>query len=130
MALPSRLHTRWEFHPNKPRGPPPHRPGPPGGAPAPGGPPANHPRQWPPPPHFPPDGHSIAYSRVVAPPNVQDPPEWKYYSAIFIVGLDGSDPRQVTSTPKRHKGQLATETTDPSFSPTGKMLTFVRYDHP
>jgi Tol biopolymer transport system component len=65
---------------------------------------------------------------VVAPPNVQDPPEWKYYSAIFKVGLDGSDPHQVTSTPKRHKGQLATETTDPAFSPNGKMLTFVRYD--
>ena len=77
-------------------------------------------------PDFTPDGHSIAYSRAVAPPNAQDPPEWKLYSAIFIVGLDGSDPRQVTSTPKRYKGQLATETTDPAFSPNGKMLTFVR----
>ena len=89
---------------------------------------ASHPIEWPSHPDFTPDGHSIAYSRVVAPPNVQEPPEWKYYSAIFTVGLDGSDPRQVTSTPKRHKGQLATETTDPSFSPDGKMLTFVRYD--
>jgi Tol biopolymer transport system component len=89
---------------------------------------ASHPIAWPSHPDFTPDGQSIAYSRVVAPPNVQDPPEWKYYSAIFIVGLDGSDPRQVTSTPKRHKGQLATETTDPAFSPNGKMLTFVRYD--
>ena len=89
---------------------------------------ASHPSEWPSHPDFTPDGHSIAYSRVVAPPNVQDPPDWKYYSAIFIVGLDGSDPHQVTSTPKRHKGQLATETTDPAFSPNGKMLTFVRYD--
>jgi len=77
-------------------------------------------------PDFTPDGHSIAYSRVVAPPNAQDPPEWKLYSAIFIVGLDGSDPRQVTSTPKRHEGQPATETTEPAFSPNGKMLAFVR----
>jgi TolB protein len=89
---------------------------------------ASPPISWPSHPDFTPDGRSIAYSRVVAPPNVQDPPEWKYYSAIFTVGLDGSDPHQVTSTPKRHKGQLATETTDPAFSPNGKMLTFVRYD--
>jgi Tol biopolymer transport system component len=89
---------------------------------------ANYPVSWPSHPDFTPDGHSIAYSRVVAPPKIQDPPEWKYYSAIFTVGLDGSDPHQVTSTPKRHKGQLATETTDPAFSPNGKMLTFVRYD--
>ena len=89
---------------------------------------ANNPSEWPSHPVFTPDGHSIAYSRVVAPPNVQDPPEWKYYSAIFTVGLDGSDPHQVSSTPERHKGQLATETTDPAFSPNGKMLTFVRYD--
>src|SRR5918997_5006742 len=59
-------------------------------------------------PDFTPDGNSIAYSRAVAPPNAQDPPEWKLYSAIFIVGLDGSDPRQVTSTPERREGQLAT----------------------
>lgn len=77
-------------------------------------------------PYFSPDGQSIAYSRTVAPPNAQDPPEWKLYSAIFIVRLDGSDSHQVTSTPKRHKGQLATETSDPTFSPNGKMLTFVR----
>jgi Tol biopolymer transport system component len=90
---------------------------------------ANYPSQWPSHPDFTPDGHSIAYSRVVAPPNVQDPPEWKYYSAIFTVGLDGSDPHQVTSTPERHKGQLATETTDPAFSPNGKMLAFTRINY-
>src|SRR5918992_702555 len=89
---------------------------------------ANPPSEWPSHPDFTPDGHSIAYSRVVAPPNVQDPPEWRYYTAIFIVGLDGSDPHPVTSTPKRHKGELTTETTDPAFSPNGKMLTFVRFD--
>jgi len=77
-------------------------------------------------PYFLPDGHSIAYSRTVAPPNAQDPPEWKLYSAIFIVRLDGKNSHQVTSTPKRHKGQLGTETSDPTFSPNGKVLTFVR----
>jgi Tol biopolymer transport system component len=80
-------------------------------------------------PYFSPDGHSIAYSRSVAPPNVKDPPEWKLYSAIFIVGLDGKKSHQVSTTPKRHKGQLATETSDPSFSPNGKMLTFVRTNY-
>jgi TolB protein len=69
-------------------------------------------------PDFSPDGRSIAYSR-----SVDGPP----YSAIFIVGLDGSDPHQVTTTPKHYKGQLPTfDTTDPAFSPNGKMLTFIR----
>src|SRR3712207_473389 len=77
-------------------------------------------------PYFSPDVRSIASGRTVAPPNAQDPPEWKLYSAIFIVGLDGSDLHQVTSTPKRRKGHLATETGEPAFSPNGKMLTFVR----
>ena len=77
-------------------------------------------------PDFSPDGRSIAYDRTVAPPNAQDPPEWKLYSAIFIVGLDGKNSHQVTSIPKRSKGQLATETEEPAFSPNGKMLTFVR----
>ena len=79
-------------------------------------------------PYFSPDGKSIAYARTVAPPDAQDPSDWKlFYSAIFIVGLDGSDPRQVTSTPERHKGQPPTfETTDPTFSPNGETLAFLR----
>jgi Tol biopolymer transport system component len=88
-------------------------------------------------PDFTADGQSIAYSRVVGPPilkgvprpidwNKISTPEWKNYAAIFIVGPDGSDPHQVTSTPERREGQLATDTTDPAFSPNGKMLTFVR----
>jgi TolB protein len=80
-------------------------------------------------PAFSPDGHSIAYSRTVAPPNAQDPPVWKLYSAIFIVGLDGKNSHQVTSTPKRSKGQPATDTFSPAFSPNGKMLTFVRANY-
>lgn len=77
-------------------------------------------------PYFTPDGNSIAYARTVRPPNDPSPPYWKFYSAIFIVGLDGSNPRQVSSTPKRHKGQQATDTTDPTFSPNGKTLAFLR----
>src|SRR5919112_156655 len=84
-------------------------------------------------PDFSPDSRSIAYSRGIGPfvPKGQPrkTPVWKLYSAIFIVGLDGKHSHQVTSTPKRHKGQLATETSDPAFSPNGKMLTFVRTNH-
>ena len=81
-------------------------------------------------PYFSPDGRSIVYARTVGPfvPKGQPrkTPVWKLYSAIFIVGLDGNNSHQVTTTPKRHKGLLATETSDPAFSPNGKMLTFVR----
>ena len=81
-------------------------------------------------PYFSPDSRSIAYSRTVAPPNVQDPPEWKLYSAIFVVGLDGKNSHQVSSTPKRRKGQPATfDTSDPTFSPNGKMLAFLRTNY-
>ena len=58
-------------------------------------------------PYFSPGGQSLAYARTVAPPHTQEPPEWMLYSAIFVVGLDGSEPHQVTSTPQRHQGQLA-----------------------
>jgi len=78
-------------------------------------------------PYFSPGGHSIAYSRTVAPAKPEDPPTWRFYSAIFIVGLDGSDPHQVTSTPERHRGQPpAFETSDPTFSPTRRVIAFVR----
>ena len=50
---------------------------------------------------------------------------WKLYAAIFISGLDGSDPHQVTETPERRPGFMA-EVSDPAFSPNGKMLTFIR----
>ena len=78
-------------------------------------------------PYFSPDSQSIAYARTVAPLNAQDPPEWQRYSAIFVVGVDGSDARQVSSTPSRHPGQPAAfDTTDPTFPPDGKVLAFLR----
>jgi Tol biopolymer transport system component len=80
-------------------------------------------------PYFSPDGHSIAYARMISPPTAQGTPEWKLYSAIFIVELDGSNARQVTSTPQRRKGLLAVETSDPTFSPDSKLLAFIRTRH-
>ena len=89
-------------------------------------------------PTFTPDGRSIAFNRGVGPPilkGVPRPidwskisyPDWNNDSAIFVVGLDGSDPpQQVTKTPKRREGQLATDFAQASFSPDGKRLTFVR----
>ena len=77
-------------------------------------------------PYFSPDGRSIAYSRLVAPRGAQHPPEWRLYSAVFVVGLDRGHPRQVTSTPPRHRGVPAVETSDPTFSPDGRLLAFIR----
>lgn len=77
-------------------------------------------------PYFSPDGRSLAYARMISPPTAQAPPEWQLYSAIFIVGLDGRNAHQVTSTPLRRKGRLALETSDPTFSPDGRMLAFIR----
>ena len=80
-------------------------------------------------PYFTPDGRSIAYARTVAPPDTQDPPMWQLYSAIFVVGLDGGDAVQVSSTPDRRKGQPAIDTSDPTFSPGGELLAFIRTRH-
>ena len=79
-------------------------------------------------PWFSPDGRSIAYARTVAPPTDR-PPEWQLYTAIFMVGVDGSDSRQVTATPRRRKGTFAPESTDPTISPDGRLLAFIRTRH-
>ena len=78
-------------------------------------------------PFFTPDGRSLAYARTVAPPDTPNPPEWTHYSAIFVVGLHGSGPHQVTSTPERHKGQPPSfDTSDPSVSPDSELIAFIR----
>src|SRR5215217_6407705 len=61
-------------------------------------------------PAFSPDGKSIAFRRSTM--------------GIFIVGLDGSDPHQVTNVQKR--GALEFEDSGPAFSPDGKRLVFDR----
>src|SRR5829696_2990788 len=57
-------------------------------------------------PAFSPDGKSIAFRRSTM--------------GIFIVGLDGTNPHQVTNVQKR--GALEFEDFGPAFSPDGKML--------
>jgi Tol biopolymer transport system component len=80
-------------------------------------------------PTYSPDGRSIAFGRTVGPfvpeGEPRRTPEWKLYAAIFISGLDGSDPHQVTETPERRPG-FAAEVNEPAISPDGKTLGFVR----
>jgi Tol biopolymer transport system component len=80
-------------------------------------------------PTYSPDGRSIAFGRSVGPfvpeGEPRRTPVWKLYAAIFISGLDGSDPHQVTETPQRRPGFMA-EVNEPAISPDGKMLGFVR----
>jgi TolB protein len=74
-------------------------------------------------PAFSPDGQSIAFSRIVGPDK-----RCCGFTGIFIVGLDGSDPHQVTNVdpklPNAKFGDLG-----PAFSPDGKMLVFDRVRH-
>ncbi len=74
-------------------------------------------------PTFSPDGDSVAFNRQVR-PRIKGK-SWK--TPIFIVGLDGSDPHQLTETPKPHAppaGPL--DNFEPAISPDGKMLGFIR----
>ena len=61
-------------------------------------------------PAFSPDGKSIAFRRSTM--------------GIFIVGLDGTNPHQVSNVQKR--GALEFEDFGPAFSPDGKLLVFER----
>ena len=75
-------------------------------------------------PVFSPDGRSIAFTRDVAiGPSL---PDYRCcaFSGIFIVGLDGSDPHQVTNVDPK----LPAEFYDmgAAFSPDGKTLVFDR----
>jgi Tol biopolymer transport system component len=70
-------------------------------------------------PAFSPDGHSIAFRRILGPDE-----ECCRIEGIWIIGLDGSDPHQVTNVdPKLPE---AYSDFGPAFSPNGKMLVFDR----
>ena len=68
---------------------------------------------------FSPDGKSIAFRRIICPCDKNSIVE-----GIFIVGLDGSNPHQVTNVEKR--GAFEFEDFGSAFSPDGKMLVFDR----
>jgi Tol biopolymer transport system component len=70
-------------------------------------------------PAFSPDGHSIAFSRIIGPEK-----ECCGFAGIFIVGLDGSNPHQVTNVDPKLPAAYADH--GPAFSPDGKMLVFDR----
>ena len=70
-------------------------------------------------PAFSPDGHSIAFRRILGPDK-----ECCRIEGIWIIGLDGSDPHQVTNVdPKLPE---AYSDFGPAFSPNGKRLAFDR----
>ena len=71
-------------------------------------------------PAFSPDGHSLAFKRILGPDT-----DAKRIEGIWIVGLDGSGLRQVTN---RVDPKLPAAFSDswPQFSPDGKMLVFDR----
>src|SRR5215204_492322 len=70
-------------------------------------------------PAFSPDGQSIAFRRILGPDR-----DCCIIEGIWIIGLDGSDPHQVTNVdPKLPE---AYSDFGPAFSPNGKMLVFDR----
>src|SRR5215216_5002511 len=73
-------------------------------------------------PAFSPDGKSIAFRRITGPDIQGD--ESSKVEGIFIVGLDGSNPHQVSNIQKR--GALEYEDFGSAFSPDGKLLVFER----
>jgi Tol biopolymer transport system component len=70
-------------------------------------------------PAFSADGKSIAFRRIIGPKD-----ESSIVEGIFIVGLDGSNPHQVSNVRKR--GALEFKDSRPAFSPDGKRLVFER----
>jgi len=70
-------------------------------------------------PAFSPDGHSLAFRRILGPDT-----DAKRIEGIWIVGLDGSTLHQVTNVDP--KLPAAFSDSWPQFSPDGKMLVFER----
>jgi Tol biopolymer transport system component len=70
-------------------------------------------------PAFSPDGHSIAFRRILGPDK-----ECCRIEGIWIIGLDGSDPHQVTNVDPKLPQTFSDY--GPAFSPNGKMLVFDR----
>ena len=70
-------------------------------------------------PAFSPDGKSLTFHRILGP----DTPA-RVSDGIWIVGIDGSDPHQVTKVDPKPPDE--TEEWGSAFSPNGKMLVFDR----
>jgi Tol biopolymer transport system component len=70
-------------------------------------------------PAWAPDGDSLAVDRILGPDE-----DCCRIEGIFIVGLDGSDPHQVTNVDPKLPAAFAD--VGPQFSPDGKMLVFER----
>jgi len=72
-------------------------------------------------PAWAPDGHSLAFRHVIN----TDTPSGEF-AAIWIVGLDGSNPHQVTNVDPKPPSDTKFADWWPQFSPNGKTLAFDR----
>jgi hypothetical protein len=73
---------------------------------------------------FSPDGHSIAFHRIIGLGPSLPGKRCCEFSGIFIVGLDGSDPHQVTNVDPKIPAEFQDESA--AFSPDAKTLVIDR----